>query len=71
MRRVRERFLGEQHVKVSPGKWRSVDGRRQFRLKPGDFRGRGPLGSHAHLEFLRRTPSGHLEVVKNVHVPIR
>jgi RHS repeat-associated protein len=74
----RLKFLGEGHVKIGPGKWRSVDGARQFRMKPDDFLGKHPIGQpsvpntpHAHFEFLKPKANGNgFKVTKNVHVPI-
>jgi len=72
----RTKFLGDKYVKIEPGKWRSADGLRQFRVKPQDFRGLHPIGMpsvsntpHVHFEFLR--PVGKaFKVIKNIHVPI-
>ena len=72
----RAKFLGNNYVKVEPGKWRSADGLRQFRVKPQDYFGLHPIGKpsvpnipHAHFEFLR--PAAKVfRVIKNVHVPI-
>jgi hypothetical protein len=74
----RSRFLGEGYVKVGPGKWRSIDGTRQFRVKPDDYLGRHPIGQppvphtpHIHFEFLEPTQSGNkFKVRKNIHVPL-
>ncbi len=73
----RKLFLGEDHVKVGDGKWRSLDGARQFRVKPDDYLGNHGIGRplipntpHVHFEFLN--PKGNkFEVVKNIHVPLR
>lgn len=68
---LREKFLGKDVVKVGAGKWRSVDGTRQFRLKPGDYAGSHGSSSHAHLEFLKPNQTGTKFLVdKNVHIPI-
>jgi hypothetical protein len=54
----REEFLGDDFVKVDDGKWRSLDGTRQFRAKPDDYAGRHGIGNpevpnvpHVHFEF--------------------
>ena len=74
---LRNKFLGEDHVKVDKGKWRSLDGKRQFRATPSDYLGKHGMGNpvvanqrHVHLEFLRDTGSGNFVVEKNVHLPI-
>lgn len=75
----RKLFLGEDSIKVEAGKWRSLDGTRQFRVKPQDYLGEHPIGKpsvpntpHVHFEFLQPSTNGtKFEVVKNVHVPIR
>jgi len=79
MAQEREKFLGEQFVKVDDGKWRSIDGTRQFRVTPSDFNGAHGMGfptvpntPHVHFEFLKPTGSGkNFRVVKNVHVPLK
>ena len=71
-------FLGDDFVKVDAGKWRSLDGTRQFRVKPGDYLGKHPIGQpsvpntpHVHLEFLSPRNNGNgFDVIKNVHVPL-
>lgn len=77
MKMERERFLGDDLVKVGEGKWRSADGLRQFRVGPSDYDGGHGMGlpnvpntPHAHFEFLRPTSQGNFVVVKNIHVPI-
>lgn len=77
IRSEREKFLGENYVKVSEGKWRSADGMRQFRIKPDDYEGTHGMGHpvkpntpHLHFEFLRPTPAGNFKVTKNAHVPL-
>ena len=73
----RRLFLGEDYVKVSEGKWRSLDGTRQFRVKPDDYLGGHGIGMptvpntpHVHFEFLQ--PKGNkFEVIKNIHVPLQ
>ncbi|MET3182290.1 UNVERIFIED_ORG: RHS repeat-associated protein [Variovorax guangxiensis] len=79
----RDKFLGDQFVKVGPGKWRSIDGTRQFRVGPSDYAGGHGMGSpnvpntpHVHFEFLSPKmnagqPTGNFLVTKNVHVPLR
>ena len=72
----RKLFLGDDYVKVGEGKWRSLDGSRQFRVKPDDYLGKHGIGRplvpntpHAHFEFLQ--PKGNkFEVIKNIHVPL-
>ena len=73
----RAKFLGDGFVKADAGKWRSIDGTRQFRVKPNDYLGEHGIGRplvpntpHVHFEFLNTTSTG-FEVTKNVHVPIR
>lgn len=51
--------LGSDAVEVEPGKWRSSDGRWQYRAKPGDV-----VENHVHLEELK--PNG--EVKQNLHL---
>ena len=75
----RLKFLGDSFVRVGPGKWRSIDGKRQFRVTPDDYLGRHGIGRppvpntpHVHFEFLQFNPSGtRLQVMKNVHVPLQ
>lgn len=75
----RKLFLGEDSIKVDAGKWRSLDGTRQFRVKPQDYLGEHSIGKpsvpnipHVHLEFLQPSMNGtKFDVVKNVHVPIK
>lgn len=69
----RLKFPGKNAVKVGPGKWRSIDGTRQFRVKPNDYRGQhGNIGPHVHFEFLRPNSAGtKLELWKYIHVPLR
>ena len=52
--------LGSDPVEVSPGKWRSQDGRWQYRAKPGDV-----LDNHVHLEQLNPVTG---EVIRNLHL---
>ncbi len=51
--------LGDNPVEVEPGKWRSTDGKWQYRAKPGDV-----SDNHIHLEELN--PDG--SVKQNVHL---
>jgi hypothetical protein len=75
----RLKFLGPGYKQVAPGKWRSVDGARQFRMKPNDYLGNHPhpssphyIGPHAHFEFLQPNAAGTgFNVLKNVHVAVR
>jgi len=52
--------LGSNPVEVEPGKWRSADGKWQYRAKPGDVSNR-----HIHLEELNPQTG---EVLQNVHL---
>jgi len=71
-------FLGDDYVKVDAGKWRSLDGTRQFRTKPIDYLGKHPIGQpsvpntpHVHFEFLSPRNNGNgFDIIKNVHVPL-
>ncbi|MHA6530586.1 hypothetical protein [Paenibacillus sp. BAC0078] len=72
----RRLFLGEDHIKIGPGKWRSLDGTRQFRVKPDDYQGAHGMGyptvpntPHVHFEFLQ-TRNNRFEVIKNIHAPL-
>ena len=68
---LRAKFLGENSVKVAPGKWRNTDGTRQFRVKPDDYAGHNGGTPHVHLEFLEPNASGaKFRVIKNVHIPL-
>lgn len=72
-------FLGDDYVKVDSGKWRSLDGTRQFRVKPDDYLGNHGIGQptvpntpHVHFEFLTPRSNGNgFDVIKNIHVPIK
>ena len=72
-------FLGDDYVKIDSGKWRSLDGTRQFRVKPDDYLGNHGIGQptvpntpHVHFEFLTPKSSGNgFDVIKNIHVPIK
>ena len=75
----RRLFLGDNYVKVDDGKWRSLDGKRQFRAKQNDYLGRHGMGlpkvlhqRHVHFEFvqLNNSKTGY-KVIKNIHVPIK
>ena len=74
----RKLFLGDDYVKVDAGKWRSLDGTRQFRVKPGDYLGNHGIGQpivpntpHVHFEFLTPRSGGNgFNVIKNIHVPL-
>ena len=74
----RRLFLGDDYVKVSEGKWRSLDGTRQFRVKPDDYAGSHGIGMpivpntpHVHFEFLTPRSNGKgFDVIQNVHVPL-
>jgi hypothetical protein len=52
--------VGSEPVEVEPGKWRSQDGRWQYRAKPGDI-----SEKHIHLEQLNPSTG---EVIQNVHL---
>jgi RHS repeat-associated protein len=52
--------LGTDPVEVEPGKWRSKDGKWQYRAKPGDV-----SDNHIHLEELDPETG---EVLQNVHL---
>jgi hypothetical protein len=52
--------LGSNPVEVAPGKWRSGDGKWQYRSKPGDVADR-----HIHLEELNPQTG---EVIQNLHL---
>lgn len=72
-------FLGDDYVKIDSGKWRSLDGTRQFRVKPDDYLGNHGIGQptvpntpHVHFEFLTPRSNGNgFDVIKNIHVPIK
>ena len=72
-------FLGDDYVKIDSGKWRSLDGTRQFRVKPDDNLGNHGIGQptvpntpHVHFEFLTPKSNGNdFDVIKNIHVPIK
>ena len=59
--------------------WRSLDGTRQFRVKPDDYLGNHGIGQptvpntpHVHFEFLTPKSNGNgFDVIKNIHVPIK
>jgi hypothetical protein len=52
--------LGSDIIKVAPGKWRSADGRWQYRAKPNDV-----ARKHVHLELLDPKTG---EVLENWHL---
>lgn len=52
--------LGKNPVEVEPNKWRSQDGKWQYRAKPGDLE-----ENHLHLEELNPTTG---EVLQNLHL---
>jgi len=52
--------LGSDAVEVEPGKWRSRDGKWQYRAKPGDV-----SDNHVHLEQLNPQTG---EVIQNLHI---
>jgi len=52
--------LGKDTVEVAPGKWRSADGKWQYRAKPGDV-----SENHVHLERLNPETG---EVIENWHL---
>lgn len=72
-------FLGDDYVKIDSGKWRRLDGTRQFRVKPDDYLGNHGIGQptvqntpHVHFEFLTPKSNGNgFDVIKNIHVPIK
>jgi RHS repeat-associated protein len=78
----RRKFLGDDYVKVDEGKWRSLDGKRQFRATENDYLGKHNIGPgtpntpHVHFEFLEPKldnagkPTGNFTTKKNVHVPL-
>jgi hypothetical protein len=52
--------IGKNPVEVEPGKWRSQDGKWQYRAKPADLADR-----HIHLEELNPETG---EVIQNLHL---
>jgi hypothetical protein len=52
--------LGSDPVEIEPGKWRSQDGKWQYRAKPGDVK-----ENHIHLEELDPKTG---EVIQNLHL---
>jgi hypothetical protein len=52
--------IGKNPVQVEPNKWRSADGRWQYRAKPGDLADR-----HIHIEQLNPQTG---EVIQNAHL---
>ena len=63
-RQIAREKLGKKPVKVEPHKFRSQDGRWQYRAKPGDVNGQHGRGNHIHVE--RLDPSTG-EVLDNYH----
>jgi hypothetical protein len=59
-RAIARQKLGKSPIEVEPGKWRSVDGKWQYRAKIGDVADR-----HIHLEELNPETG---EVLQNVHL---
>ncbi|PYT63032.1 MAG: hypothetical protein DMG35_05490 [Acidobacteria bacterium] len=63
-RAVARTKLGSDAVEVEPGKWRSKDGKWQYRAKPGDLN--DPVqGPHIHLEELNPKTG---QVIQNIHL---
>ncbi len=52
--------LGKNAIEIEPNKWRSVDGKWQYRAKPGDF-----YNKHIHLEEININTG---EVIQNFHL---
>ena len=52
--------VGKDPIEVEPGKWRSKNGKWQYRAKPGDV-----IDKHIHLEELNPTTG---EVLQNLHL---
>jgi RHS repeat-associated protein len=59
-RNLARQKLGKNPVEIEPGKWRSADGKWQFRAKPGDI-----SEGHIHLEQLNPQTG---EVLQNFHL---
>ena len=59
-RQLAREKLGRNPIEVEPGKWRSQDGKWQYRAKPGDVTDR-----HIHLEELNPATG---EVLQNLHL---
>ena len=59
-RQIARQKLGTNPVKIAPGKWRSADGKWQYRAKPGDV-----VENHVHLEELNPQTG---EVIQNLHL---
>lgn len=72
-------FLGDYYVKVEDGKWRSVDRKRQVRIKKKDYSGTHRISKptvpnvfHMHLEFLKLANNGQrYDIIKNIHIPLK
>ena len=65
----RAKFLGDDFVKVDAGKWRSIDGTRQFRVKPNDYLGEHGIGRplvlntpHVYEDTYRGDPADSLSL---------
>jgi hypothetical protein len=59
-RNVSRQKLGKNPIEVEPNKWRSADGKWQYRAKPGDVK-----ENHIHLEELNPETG---EVIQNLHL---
>ena len=59
-RNLARQKLGKNPIQVEPNKWRSVDGKWQYRAKPGDLK-----ENHIHLEELNPKTG---EVLQNLHL---
>jgi len=59
-RGVAQKILGKDIVKTGDNKWRSADGKWQYRAKPGDVK-----DNHVHLERINPKTG---EVVENWHL---
>ncbi|VAW62671.1 Rhs-family protein [hydrothermal vent metagenome] len=65
-RNLARKKLGKNPVQVEENKWRSADGKWQYRAKPGDLKGHGPNDTpHIHLEKLNPKTG---EVLENWHL---
>jgi len=52
--------IGKNPIEIEPGKWRSADGKWQYRAKPGDV-----AENHIHIEELDPRTG---EVIQNYHL---
>jgi hypothetical protein len=59
-RNLARQKLGSKPTEIEPGKWRSADGKWQYRAKPEDL-----LDNHIHLEELNPKTG---EVLQNLHL---